>query len=61
MSSNLGQHPPFFSKMRTFFKNRLRWLHLYYNSWCNQRSRFLSCIKQVFFPVGVLSQIGRCQ
>jgi hypothetical protein len=24
-SSNFGQHPPFFSKMRTFFKNRPRW------------------------------------
>ena len=37
------QHPPFFSKMRTFFKNRPRWSHFY--------SRFLSCIfKKMFFP-----------
>ena len=42
--SNLGQRPPFFSKMRTFFKNRLAWLHFYYNLWCNHASRFLSCI-----------------
>ena len=26
MSLNFGQHPPFFSKMRTFFKNRPPWL-----------------------------------
>jgi hypothetical protein len=41
---NLGQHPPFFSKMRTFFKNRPRWLKFYCNSAFNQRGRFLSCI-----------------
>jgi hypothetical protein len=63
MSSNFGQHPPFFSKMRTFFKNRLAWLHFYSNLWCNHVSRFLSCIfkKKVFFPVGILSQIGTCR
>jgi hypothetical protein len=26
---NFCQHPPFFSKMRTFYKNRLAWLHFY--------------------------------
>ena len=60
---NLGQHPPFFSKMRTFFKNRPRWYHFYSNSAWYHRGRFLSCIfkKKFFFPVGILSQIGRCR
>jgi hypothetical protein len=58
-----SQHPPFFSKMRTFFKNRLAWLKFYCNAAFNHASRFLSCIfkKKFFFPVGILSQIGRCR
>jgi hypothetical protein len=49
-----GQHPPFFSKMRTFFKNRPRWCGFYCNSAPYQRGRFLSCIvkKKDFFPLG---------
>ena len=44
--------PPFFSKMRTFFKNRPPWLHFYGNSGCNNGGRFLSCSfkKSVFSP-----------
>jgi hypothetical protein len=51
-ASNLGQHSPLISKMRTFFKNRLRWYGFYRNSALYQRSRFLSCIckKKFFFP-----------
>jgi hypothetical protein len=26
-----NQHPPFFSKMRTFFKNRPHWFHEEFN------------------------------
>ena len=36
-----NRHPSFFSKMRTFFKNRPRWLKFYSNSAFNQRGRFL--------------------
>ena len=63
MSSNFGQHPPFFSKMRTFFKNRPPWYKFYSNFPLYHGGRFLSCIfkKKFFFPVGILSQIGRCR
>jgi hypothetical protein len=47
---NLGQRPPFFSKMRTFFKNRPPWLKFYFNFGFNHGGRFLSCIfKNKFF------------
>jgi hypothetical protein len=52
MSLNLGQHPPFFSKMRTFFKNRTPWYKFYSKSPLYNGGRFLSCIfkKKFFFP-----------
>jgi hypothetical protein len=52
MSPNLGQHPPFFSKMRTFFKNRPAWYQLYRNSAVYHGGRFLTHpkTKKVFFP-----------
>jgi hypothetical protein len=54
MSSNFGQHPPFFSKMRTFFKNRPPWYGFYKNSATYNGGRFLSCIfkKKFFFLLG---------
>jgi hypothetical protein len=39
------QHPPFFSEMRTFFKNWPRWYNPEFNSGLYQRGRFL---KKVF-------------
>ena len=38
---NFGQHPPFFSKMRTFFKNRPPWYKFYSNSPLYHGDRFL--------------------
>jgi hypothetical protein len=61
MSPNFGQHPPFFSKMRTFFKNRRAWYYPKLNSGEYHARRFLSCIFKKKFPVGILSQIGRCR
>ena len=51
---NLDQHPPFFSKMRTFFKNRPPWYGFYCNSAPYHGGRFLSCIfkEKCFFPQG---------
>ena len=60
MSLNFGQHPPFFSKMRTFFKNRPRWYGFYSNSAPYQWSRFLTCIFKKIH-VGIFSQISRCR
>jgi hypothetical protein len=37
-----GQHPPFFSKMRTFFKNRPPWYKFYSNSPVYHGGRFLT-------------------
>ena len=55
------QHPPFFSKMRTFFKNRAPWYGFYSNSAPYHGGRFLTHpkTKKVFFPEGILGQIGR--
>ena len=63
MSPNFGQHPPFFSKMRTFFKNRPPWYKFYSNSPLYHGGRFLAHpkTKKVFFSVGIFSQIGRCR
>ena len=60
---SLIQHPPFFSEMRTFSKNRPPWLKFYFNSSFNHGGRFLTHpkTKKVFFPIGILSQIGRCR
>ena len=62
MSPNLGQHPPFFLKM-TFFKNRPPWYQFYRNSVVYHGGRFLTHpkTKKVFFPLGILGQIGRCR
>jgi hypothetical protein len=50
MSQIFGQHPPFFSKMRTFFKTRPRWYKLYRNFTWYHRGRYLSYIfKNKFF------------
>ena len=38
------QHPPFFSKMRTIFKNRLAWFQFYRNLPWSHTSRFLKNI-----------------
>jgi hypothetical protein len=48
--NNLGQHPPFFSKMRTFFKNRALSYHFDRNSAWYHGGQFLTCsFKKSFF------------
>ena len=58
ISSNLGQNPPFISKMRTFFKNRSRWFEILLR-FCVQPPRpiLIRNFKNIFSCIGFRSDL----